>query len=51
ARFKWNAIVLLLTFIRFSNIFTTGKKQEALTESLGRLIGWFSLLFDQPKTQ
>jgi hypothetical protein len=51
ARFKWNAIVLLLTFIRFSNIFTTGKKQEALTESLGRLIGWFSLLFHQPKTQ
>ena len=51
ARLKWNAIVLLLAFIRFSNIFTTGKKQEALTESLGRLIGWFSLLFDQPKTQ
>ena len=51
ARFKWNAIVLLLTFIRFSNIFTTGKKQEALTESLGRLIGWFSLLLNKPKIQ
>ncbi|QBZ97905.1 glycosyltransferase family 2 protein [Flavobacterium sangjuense] len=49
AKFKWNAIVLLLTFIRFTNIFTTNKRQEAFTESLGRMVGWFSLWFDKPK--
>ena len=48
ARFKWNAIVLLLTFIRFSNIFTTNKRKEAFTEFAGRISGWFSLLFNKP---
>jgi GT2 family glycosyltransferase len=51
AKFKWNAIILLLSFIRFSNIFTTTKRQEALTESIGRMVGWFSLCFDKPKIQ
>lgn len=51
ARFKWNAIILLLTFIRFSNIFTTNKRQEAFTESCGRLVGWMSLFFNQPKIE
>ena len=51
AKLKWTAISFLLIIIRFSNIFTTSKKQEALTESLGRVIGWFSLFFDKPKTQ
>ncbi|MGL2964071.1 glycosyltransferase family 2 protein [Flavobacterium sp. RSB2_4_14] len=49
ARFKWNAISLLLILIRFSNIFTTSKRQEALTETIGRIVGLFSLPFDQPK--
>ncbi|MBP6558199.1 MAG: glycosyltransferase family 2 protein [Flavobacterium sp.] len=48
---KWNAIVLLLTFIRFSNIFTTSKRKEAFTEFLGRIVGWFSLIFNKPKIQ
>lgn len=39
AKFKWNAIVLLLAFIRFSNIFTTTKKKEAFTEFAGRMVG------------
>ncbi|WP_284651843.1 glycosyltransferase family 2 protein [Flavobacterium terrisoli] len=51
ARFKWNAIILLLTFIRFSNIFTTNKRKEALTEFWGRLVGWMSLFFNQPKIE
>ncbi len=51
AKLKWTAISLLLIIIRFSNIFTTNKRQEALTESLGRTIGLVSLLFDQPKTE
>ncbi len=48
AKFKWNVIVLLLTFIRFSNIFTTNKRMESFTEFTGRTVGWFSLLFNKP---
>lgn len=48
AKFKWNVIVLLLTFIRFSNIFTTNKRMEAFTEFAGRTVGWFSLLINKP---
>ncbi len=51
ARFKWNAIILLLTFIRFSNIFTTNKRREAVTEFWGRLVGWISLFFNRPKIE
>jgi GT2 family glycosyltransferase len=47
--FKWHAITLLLTFIRATNIITTKKRKEALTESLGRLVGWFSLFLKKPK--
>jgi len=49
ARIKWNLIVLLLTFARISNIFTTAKPKEAFTESLGRMIGWLSLFYNKPK--
>ena len=49
ARLKWNAIAFLLTVVRFSNIFTTRKRKEALTETVGRVVGWFSLLYDNPK--
>ncbi|OAZ05393.1 glycosyltransferase family 2 protein [Flavobacterium succinicans] len=48
-RFKWHAITLLLTIIRFSNAFTTAKRREAFTEALGRTVGWWSLMFNQPK--
>ena len=48
AKFKWNAVVLLLAFIRFSNIFTTQKKKEAFTEFAGRMAGWLSLLINKP---
>ena len=50
-RLKWNATVWLLTAIRFINVFTANKKQEALTESLGRVFGWFSLIFNKPKNK
>ena len=49
ARIKWNTIVLLLAFIRFSNIFTTNKRQEAATEFLGRFSGWIGLFISKPK--
>lgn len=51
ARLKWNAIALLLTFIRATNVLTTGKRKEALTETMGRISGWFSLLFNKPNNQ
>ncbi|MCL7764216.1 glycosyltransferase [Polaribacter sp. Z014] len=48
ARFKWNAIAVVLMYIRFVNTFTTNKKKEAFTEALGRKIGWISLIFNKP---
>lgn len=48
-QFKWHSITILLTLIRFSNIFTTHKRKEALTEALGRTMGWWSLIFNKPK--
>lgn len=48
---KWNAIILLLTVIRLSNVVTDNNKQEAFTEALGRTIGWWSLIFNEPKEQ
>lgn len=46
---KWHLITLLLTFIRFSNTFTTNKKTASFTEAIGRTIGWVSLFFVKPK--
>ncbi|OYX82355.1 MAG: glycosyl transferase family 2, partial [Flavobacteriales bacterium 32-34-25] len=43
-KFKWHSITLLLTLIRFSNIFTTTRRKEAFTEALGRTVGWFQIL-------
>jgi glycosyltransferase involved in cell wall biosynthesis len=51
SRFKWNMIALLLTIIRFSNILTTKNKAAAFTESIGRILGWYSLLFNKPKIE
>lgn len=49
AKLKWHSITILLTLIRFINIFTTNKREEALTEALGRTVGWFSLLINKPR--
>ena len=51
ARIKWNAIVLLQITLRGTNIFNSSNKIEALTEMVGRKIGWFSLLFNKPKVE
>lgn len=48
-KLKWHSITLLLTLIRFSNIFTSTKRKEAFTEAVGRTVGWWSLLFSKPK--
>ena len=41
---KWYLITILLMTIRFVNIFTTKKRKEAFTESLGRFIGLINVL-------
>jgi GT2 family glycosyltransferase len=49
AQLKWHAITLLLTAIRLSNALTSSQKKEATTESIGRIVGWLSLLLNKPK--
>jgi GT2 family glycosyltransferase len=49
AQLKWHAITLLLTAIRLSNALTSSQKREAATESIGRIVGWLSLLLNKPK--
>lgn len=46
---KWHAITILLTLIRFTNALSSAAKKEALTEALGRTVGWWSLLVNKPK--
>ncbi|TDR22964.1 glycosyltransferase family 2 protein [Flavobacterium cheniae] len=48
AKIKWHLITLLLTAIRFTNVATKSKRKEALTETLGRISGWFTLFFNPP---
>lgn len=48
---KWHLITLLLTFLRFINIFTTANKKAAFTESLGRFVAWFNLFYNKPKIE
>ena len=49
AIFKWHATALLLTLVRMGNTINTNKRKEALTESLGRITGWWSLIFNKPQ--
>ena len=47
-RFKWNTITILLTLIRLSNSITDNNKKKAFTEAMGRIVGWWSLIFNKP---
>ncbi len=51
AKFKWHATAVLLTLIRFTNVFTTTQRKAAFQESLGRVVGWWSLIFNKPKVE
>lgn len=46
---KWHAITVLLTLVRASNIVTSKEKQAAFTETLGRIVGWFSIFVKKPQ--
>lgn len=48
AKLKWHAITILLTLIRATNIVTSKEKKAAFTESLGRIVGWFSIFVKKP---
>jgi glycosyltransferase involved in cell wall biosynthesis len=48
AQFKWHATAFLLTGVRLGNIITTSAKKEAFTEAMGRIVGWWSLIFNKP---
>ena len=48
AKLKWHGTFLVLTLVRVGNIFTTTRRKEALTESLGRMVGWWTLIFKKP---
>ena len=49
ASLKWHGTAFLLTLVRLGNVMSTSKRKEALTESLGRIAGWWSLLLNKPK--
>lgn len=48
AKIKWNSTSFLLSLVRLGNSINTNNRREALTESFGRFIGWWSLLFKKP---
>lgn len=50
-RIKWNLITLLLILIRFSNVVSSPSRMKALTEAVGRTVGYFSLLFFPPEVK
>lgn len=50
-RIKWNAVILVLMGVRATNIVSSNKRQEALTEAVGRFSGWLSLWFNPPKIE
>jgi len=49
ARLKWNATAAVLTGIRLTNALRGNAKMAAFTESMGRIWGWWSLLFNKPR--
>lgn len=48
AKIKWHAITILLTLVRLTNIVTTKQRKAAFTETMGRIVGWWSLFFRRP---
>jgi len=49
SKIKWHGTSLLLTLLRGLNVVTTNNKKEAAMETIGRFVGWVSLLFEKPK--
>lgn len=48
-RLKWNSITILLIVTRFVNVIKGKDKKVVFTEFVGRVVGWWSLIFNKPK--
>lgn len=48
ARIKWHVTALLLMKLTLLGVFTAKQKKASLFEGLGRFVGWWSVLFNQP---
>ncbi|WP_179346258.1 glycosyltransferase family 2 protein [Winogradskyella ursingii] len=51
SKIKWHAITVLLIKVKSLNIFTTKNRVDAVKETLGRIVGWWSLIFNSPKVE
>lgn len=49
ARCKWHITALLLTLVRYVNAFKGPHRKAALSEALGRTLGWYGIIFNPPK--
>jgi GT2 family glycosyltransferase len=49
SRLKWHLTAILLMKLTFIGVFTSKQKKDAFTEGFGRLVGWWSVLFNAPK--
>jgi len=50
-RLKWNMITILLLLVRLVNVVTGPDRIKAFTETIGRVVGYCSLLFFAPKVK
>ena len=48
SKLKWHATAFVLTLVRLSNSITSKSKGDAFLESVGRIVGWWSLLIKKP---
>ncbi|MDA8595391.1 glycosyltransferase [Flavobacteriaceae bacterium] len=50
-RLKWNLTVIVLMNLRLVNVLTKPNKFSSFSEYVGRLVGYFSLLFNKPNIE
>lgn len=48
SKIKWHSITIILILVRATNCLTSSRKKEAFTETMGRIVGWWSLIFKEP---
>ncbi|WP_066219215.1 glycosyltransferase family 2 protein [Formosa haliotis] len=51
SKFKWHSTALLLTVLIFLGCVLSRNKKAMLTEGIGRVYGWWQLLFNKPCIQ
>ncbi|SHG65934.1 Glycosyltransferase, GT2 family [Salegentibacter echinorum] len=48
-RLKWHGTAFLLTLVRLGNSLNSAEREQAFSETLGRIAGWWSLILNKPK--